>query len=365
MAQTTGIQLSKVYIDKEMEDAALAAMRSGNYILGKQVEAFESEFAAFMGSQIAIAVASGTAALQLSLQALGVKPGDEIIVPSHTAFPSIEPIFHCGAIPVFVDIDASYTIDPTLIEEKITSRTVGIVPVHLYGQPVDLKPILALAKAKNLFVLEDCAQGHNAEYQGKKVGTFGIAGCFSFYPSKNMTVCGDGGMIITNDAALARRIRMLRNHGRESKYEHEIVGYNLRFNEMQAAIGRLQLKKLDWFSDRRRALADQYDRSLPKTMAQVPERFEGRKPVYHLYVIEHENREALAKHLKAASIQTGVHYPVPNHLQPAVRNRMSTTALPKTERACNRILSLPMYPELTENEVERVCATVRSFGSGA
>lgn len=279
------IQLSKAYVDEEIKKKILEVVDSGWYILGQNSKELEKEFANFVGTKQAVLTSSGTSAIYLSLLASGVKKGDEIIVPSHTAFPTVEPIFHCGAKPVFIDIDDTYTIDPQKIEKKITKKTVGILPVHLYGHPVDLDKIKEIADKHNLFIIEDCCQAHGALYKNKRVGSIGKTGCFSFYPSKNMTVYGDGGIITTNDDSIAEKCRMLRDHGRKSKYEHEIVGYNLRFNEIQAVVGRAQLQKLDEFNRKRRENAKLYNELLKGVPVVTPTEAEWAKAVYHLYVI--------------------------------------------------------------------------------
>ncbi|MEI9479411.1 MAG: DegT/DnrJ/EryC1/StrS family aminotransferase [Deltaproteobacteria bacterium] len=359
------VPLSKPYVDEEMKQKVLEVIDSGQYILGGQCKSFETEFAKFIGTKHAVLTSSGTSALFLSLKAMGVGPGDEVLVPSLTAFPTIEPVFHVGAQPVFIDIDDVFGVDVKHIEKVIASRkqkVKAIVPVHLYGHPVDLDPILDLAKRHGLLVLEDCCQAHGAKYKGKRVGSMGVAGCFSFYPSKNLTVFGDGGVLVTNDDTIAATCRMLRDHGRKEKYEHELVGYNLRFNEIQAAVGRLQLKRLDGFNESRRQLARWYNEGLAGTPVITPKVKEWAEPVFHLYVIQTDKRDALADYLKGKEVQTGIHYPIPNHQQPAVRNTLGVQPkLEKTEVAAGKILSLPMYPELKKEQVDYVCAMVKEF----
>lgn len=364
------VPLSKPYVDQEMRQKVLDVIDSGQYILGGQCKPFEKEFAAYIGTKHAVLTSSGTSALFLSLKALGVGPGDAILVPSHTAFPTIEPVFHVGAQPIFIDIDDTYGMDVKQVEKVIASgpskpgggKIKGIIPVHLYGHPVDLDPLLDLAKRNGLFLLEDCCQAHGAKYKGKRVGSMGVAGCFSFYPSKNLTVFGDGGIMVTSDDTIAATCRMLRDHGRKEKYEHELVGYNLRFNEIQAAVGRLQLKRLDGFNESRRRLAGLYNQGLAGTSVITPKVKEWAEPVFHLYVIQTEKRDGLADYLEGKEIQTGIHYPIPNHQQPAVRKTMgSQPKLEKTEAAAAKILSLPMYPELRKDQVDYVCAAVREF----
>ncbi len=359
------IPLSRVYIDDAIKQRILAAVDSQNYILGKECDAFEKELAAHTGVKHCVLSSSWTAAVHLLLLALKIKPGDEILVPSHTAFPSIEPIIHVGAKPIFMDVDESYTMDVNQIEAHLTPRTVGIMPVHLYGHPADIVRVKAIAQKRGLFWIEDCAQAHGATWNGGKVGSHGTFGAFSFFPSKNLTVFGDGGCITTNDPAIADRIRMLRNHGRKDKYIHELVGFNLRFNEIQAAVGREQLKHLDDFNAKRRqAVAWYRERLRDFHPVKLPIVREGCEPVYHMFVVQVENREGLAKHLKEKGIGTGVHYPVPNHKQPAITALYSDIPkLPVTERIVDRILSLPIFPALKEEEVDRVCQEIKSFYS--
>jgi perosamine synthetase len=357
------IPLSRVYIDDAIKQRILAAVDSQNFILGKECEVFEKELAAYTGVQHCVLSSSWTAGVYLLLLALGVKPGDEILVPSHTAFPSIEPMIHLGAKPIFIDVDETYTVDVDLLESKINSRTVGILPVHLYGHAANIDRIKAIAEKNKLFWIEDCAQAQGATWRGKQVGGHAPYGAFSFFPSKNLTVFGDGGCITTNDAAVAEKIRMLRNHGRKDKYLHEMVGFNLRFNEMQAAVGREQLKHLDDFNARRRQAVEWYrERLSDLPQIKLPVVREHAVPVYHMFVVQVEQRDALAKHLKEQGIGTGVHYPVPNHKQPAITNLYKDIPkLPVTEKIVDRILSLPIFPHLKEEEVDFVCAQMKAF----
>jgi perosamine synthetase len=356
------IPLSRAHVTDEMKSAVLSAIDSGRFILGPETRAFEEEFAAAIGTRHAIAVSNGTSAIQLTLLALGAGPGDEVLVPSHTAFPTVEAVFETGATPVFVDIDATYTVDPADLEAKITPRTVGMVPVNLYGHPVDVAAMRRIADRHGLFWIEDSCQSHGATMGGRTVGSFGDAGAFSFYPSKNLTVFGDGGMVTTDRDDLAGKIRRLRDHGRSDKYTHEVVGYNMRFNEIQAAVGRVQLRHLPEYSRRRRELARGYSDALAGIVETPPEP-DGGEAVYHLYVIQTDARDALAAYLKTHGIETGVHYPLPNHRQPATlgRVRPAPPALPVTERIASRILSLPMFYELSDADRDFVAAQVRAF----
>jgi dTDP-4-amino-4,6-dideoxygalactose transaminase len=355
------IPLSKCFVNPEVEEAALRALRSGQYILGNECRAFEAELAAHTGVQHCILGSSWTLIVYMLHLAQGIKPGDEIIVPSHTAFPTMEPLIHCGAKPVFADIDDTFCMDPAHVETLITPRTVGIIPVHLYGHPADLDRLFAIAAKHKLWLLEDCAQAHGASYNGKRVGSMGFAGAYSFFPSKNLTVLGDGGCICTNDSALAEKVRMFRNHGRKDKYHHEFAGFNVRFNEIQGAIGRVMLKHLDEFNDNRRAIAALYTKRLSGLVKTPPER-PGSKAVYHMYVVRASRRDELQKFLKENAIETGIHYPVPNHQQPAITSKFGPVpALPRTEQAVKEILSLPIHGTMTLDAANAVCDAVAKF----
>lgn len=354
------IPLSRPPVDDELKQAVLAAIDSRQYILGPECNAFEAELARYVGVRHCVLSNSATAALWLSLRAFGVKAGDEILVPSHTAFPTIEAICFADATPVFVDVDEWYTLDVVDAASKATPRTVGIVPVHLYGQPVDVAAVQELASRLGVWLLEDCAQAHGAAWSGTRVGSFGRAGVFSFYPSKNLTVMGDGGAIVTNDDEVAARCRRLRDHGRLNKDVHSEVGFNLRFNDIQAAIGRVLLRRLDSMNERRRALAARYDTALAGLPLALPRTRPDARHVYHLYVVRTPRRQELAAHLKAQGIQTGVHYPVASHRQPAVE-RFMPGALPRTDRLVNEILTLPLSAGHTDGEIDTVADAVRSF----
>jgi len=356
----TSIPLSRPPVDDEIKQAVLAAIDSRQYILGPQCREFEAELAAYVGVRHCVLSNSATAGLWLTLRALGVKAGDEILVPSHTAFPTIEAICFAEATPVFVDADPYHTMDPADAAAKATPRTIGVMPVHLYGQPVDLDATRELASRLGVWVLEDCAQAHGAAWHGKKVGGFGRAGVFSFYPSKNLTVMGDGGAIVTADDEIAGRCRQLRDHGRLNKDVHAEVGFNLRFNDIQAAIGRVLLRRLDAMNDHRRALAARYTAALAGLPLGLPMERPGARHVYHLYVVRTSRRTELAAFLKSRGIQTGIHYPVPTHRQPAVE-RFAGPALPQTERLVDEILTLPISAGHTDAEIDIVVAAVREF----
>ena len=357
------IPLSKCFLNQEVKDAAMRALESGQYILGKECKAFEEELAAHTGAKFCVLGSSWTMIVYMLHLAMGLKPGDEIIVPSHTAFPTMEPLIHCGAVPIFADVDDTYGMNPAQVEALITPRTVGIIPVHLYGHPVDLDPILEIATRRKIWVIEDCAQAQGAKYKGKTVGSMGYVSAFSFYPSKNLTVLGDGGCICTNDSALAEKVRMLRNHGRKDKYLHEMAGFNVRFNEIQAAIGRVALRNLDQLNAHRRKIAAIYNERL-RSVAVTPPEKHWASAVYHMYVIQVDRRDELARFLKERGIETGVHYPVPNHQQPGVTSRFQNIPLlPVTEEIAGRILSLPMHGEMDPATAGVVCDAVLEFAA--
>ena len=363
----SAIPLSRVHQSETIDRRILQVVKGGNYILGPECKAFEQELASYFGVKHVVLSSSWTAAVHLLHIAQGLKSGDEILVPSLTAFPSIEPMIHVGAKPVFCDIDDTYTIDPDDARRRVTKRTVGILPVHLYGRPANIDAMKQIASEHGLWIIEDCAQSHGAKWKGKRAGSFTEHAAFSFYPSKNLTVYGDGGAIATASDEIAQKVRMLRNHGRKDKYLHEKVGFNLRFNEIQAAVGREQLKVLDELNAGRRRAAAWYRRGLTGVAGVTlpPDDRDGvTESVYHMFVIRldnHDAREALARTLKEQGIESGVHYPVPNHLQPAITDLYGPAVkLPRTEDYVKRILSLPMFPSLSEQEVVRVCDAIKS-----
>jgi dTDP-4-amino-4,6-dideoxygalactose transaminase len=354
------VPLSRPPVDDEIKAAVLAAIDSRQYILGPECRAFEQEFARYLGTRHAVLTSSATAAIWMALKAFGVKSDDEVLVPSHTAFPTVEAVCFAGATPIFVDVDESYTVDLADAAAKVSPRTVGFVPVHLYGHPADLDGIRRLCSERSLWLLEDCAQAHGAAWQGRKVGSFGRAGVFSFYPSKNLTVMGDGGLLVTDDDDVAARCRRLRDHGRVNKDVHAEVGFNLRFNDIQAAIGRVLLRRLDAMNDQRRALAARYTAGLAGLPLGLPLERPGARHVYHLYVVRTPRRTELAAFLKARGVQTGIHYPVATHKQPAVEH-FAGPALPETERLVDEILTLPISAGHTEAEIDTVVTGVREF----
>ena len=348
----------------EIDQAIHRVLDSGWYILGEEVRAFEAEFAAYVGVKFAIGVGSGTEALHLALRACDIGPGDEVITVSHTAVATVAAIELCGATPVLVDIDADrYTLDPEKLPGLLTPRTKAIVPVHLYGQPAEMAPTLEIAHQHGLKVIEDCAQAHGATYQGQRVGSWGDLGCFSFYPTKNLGALGDGGMVVTDDAALAEKARLMREYGWAERYVSHIRGWNSRLDELQAAVLRVKLRCLDGDNAARARLATLYNQLLADTDLTLPVEHPGSNHVYHLYVIRTKRRDELQAFLREQGIGTLVHYPVPVHLQPAYRGRLSgSNDLPETERAAREVLSLPMYPELAESDVKVVAEAMLKFG---
>jgi len=349
-------------------DAAIArVLQGGRYILGEEVDAFEKEFAAYVGTTKALGVGSGTEALHLALAACGVRAGDEVVTVSHTAVATVAAIELCGARAMFVDIRAdTFTIDPTKIEAVITPRTKAIVPVHLYGHPAAIGDVVAIARRHGLRVVEDCAQAHGASVGGRKVGTWGDVGCFSFYPTKNLGAIGDGGAVVTSDTAVAHRMRLLREYGWSERYVSAIPGWNTRLDELQAAILRVKLRHLDTDNDSRRRIAALYAAALRGSGVRLPQESPGAHAVYHLYVIRSSRRDALIAHLKAADIAALIHYPVPVHAQPAYSEWLPAgVSLPETERAAREVISLPIYPELEDAQVEMVTRAVHRFGDAS
>ncbi len=347
----------------EIDAAVRACLESGWYILGENVRAFEAEFARYIGVPNAVGVGSGTEALHAALSACGVGAGDEVITVAHTAVATVAAIEMTGATPVLVDIDpVSYTIDARQLEPAITARTKAIVPVHLYGRPADLAPILEAAARHGIRVIEDCAQAHGARYRGRRVGSWGDIACFSFYPTKNLGAIGDGGMVVTGDAELARKVRLLREYGWAERYVSHVAGWNSRLDELQAAVLRVKLRHLDEDNAKRARVAALYDEQLADGAVALPGRPDDGVHVYHLYVVRSTRRDELRAFLKTREIEALVHYPVPVHLQPAYAGRLrGADRLPATECAAAQVLSLPLYPELSDQEIYRVTSAMREF----
>ena len=333
------------------------------YIQGPYVQAFETAFASQHGVTHAAGCSNGTTALSLALEAAGVGPGDEVITTSYTFIATAESILHLGAIPVFVDIEpGTYNIDPRLIRQAITPRTKAIVPVHLYGTPCSMDSLQEIAEQNDLEIVEDCAQAHLAKFKEQAVGSFGRAGSFSFYPSKNLGACGDAGMVVSNDDETIWRVKKLLDHGRETKYLHDIVGYNRRMDGMQAAILSVKLRYLEDWTARRREIAAFYDARLKPAGFQVIEPPENTEPVYHLYVVQVANRDETAAALSENGIGFGIHYPTPLHVQPSMQTLgYKTGSFPVTESSADRVISLPMCGELAEESIDRVCQVFTSI----
>ena len=347
-------------IKAEIDEAIAKVFAKGWFILGEQVEAVEKEFADYCGVKYGVGVGSGTEALHLALLAVGLEPGDEVITVANTAVPTIAAIEFAGGHPVFVDIETdTYNIDVTKIESAITGKTKVILPVHLYGHPAEMSTILEIGAKYGLKIVEDCAQAHGALYHGKKVGTLGHLGCFSFYPSKNLGAYGDGGMVVTSDSELAERVRLLRNYGQTKRYQHEIRGFNSRLDEIQAAILRVKLRKLDGWNELRRRKAASYKQLIDADTYVLPEERANCHHVYHLYVIRHKNRDGLRQYLVAKGINTEIHYPVPINQQKAYKDLCFS--LPRTEICMSQILSLPMYPELEDESIELVADALNNY----
>jgi perosamine synthetase len=363
---TRAIPLANPQFDQKMLEAAMNALQNERFVLGEDVFKFEEEFARYVGTKYAVSTSSGTNALQIAMLALGISNGDEVVTSAFSFIASANAILHAGATAVFADIDAKdLNIDPKEIRLKVTKRLKALLPVHLYGYPCNMKEITNIAEDHGLKVVEDACQAHGAEYAGHKAGSIGDVGCFSFYPSKNMTVCGDGGMIVTNDEDVARLAAKLRDCGRKSQYEHDVVGYTSRLNTVNAAIGRVQLKRLDEWNKMRVQTAALYDKLLADVEeVGCPHKGDSSfKPVYHLYAIKAKRRNELREYLQGKGVSCGVHYPLPIPLQPVYKQlyKFKTGEYPMSELASKKCLSLPIYPGLSEGDVEYVCSSIREF----
>jgi len=347
--------------EKSIDTVVKRVLSSGYFILGNEVKEFENKFAAYIGAKHAIGIGNGLEALQIALMALNIGPGDEVITTSLSAVATALSIKAVGARPIFADIDGYFHIDPVSIEKNITSKTKAIIPVHLYGQPADMAKIMEIAHKYNLYVIEDCAQAHGAEFAGQKVGTFGTFGCFSFYPTKNLGTFGDGGAITTNDEKLDEKCRMLRNYGQKNRYEHEIAGINSRLDEIQAAILSVLLPNLDENNKKRRKIAENYHAQLSGLKKiHLPKIREKTKHIFHLFVIESDERDKLQDFLKQKEIDSLIHYPIPIHKQKCFAE-YNSLSLPVTEDKVSKILSLPVHPYLEDNEVDAICQAIRKF----
>ena len=346
-------------INKEIMPAIRRVLKSGWYILGDEVSKFEQEFSKYVGGRFGVGVNSGSDALYLAVKALGVSRGDEVITVAHTMISTVDAITRNGAKPVFVDVDPStYVMDASRIEAKISKKTKAIIPVHLYGHPVDMDPLTELAKKYGLYVIEDACQAHGSRYKGAIVGSIGDIGCFSFYPTKNLGAYGDGGLLVTNDEEIASNLTKIRNYGQSKRYYHDFVGMNSRLDEIQAGVLRAKLHHLDQWNEKRRNLAKLYSELLSNSGVITPIEKEYAKHVYHLYVVRHKQRDKLQSYLLNHGIQTLIHYPIPVHAQKAY---MVPVKLSVTEKICKEVLSLPINPWLKENEVTTICKYINKY----
>jgi dTDP-4-amino-4,6-dideoxygalactose transaminase len=342
----------------EIDAAVLDALESSQFILGPNVAAFEQEVAGYLGANHAVAVASGTDALHLALLAAGIGPGDEVITSTFTFIATAEAVRYVGATPVFVDIDSrTFNIDPVQVERAITPRTRAVIPVHLFGQPAHLKAITQICDRHGLLLIEDCAQSFGATADGRKTGTYGAAGCYSFFPSKNLGCYGDGGLVVCKTEEMADRLRMLRNHGSRQRYHHETIGYNSRLDEIQAAILRVKLRRIDEFNEGRRRVASLYNEIL-WDMVQTPLIDGNGLHVYHQYTVMTNHRELLMDRLAKAGIASAIYYPMPLHRQPVFADAYSDAILPVAEHVASRCMSLPIYPEMPEESIRLVAETI-------
>jgi len=348
-------------IKSEIDAAIARVIENTSFVLGREVENFEEQFAAYVGAKYCVGVNSGTAAIQLALLACNIGTGDEVIVPANTFFATAEAVSNAGATPVFIDVDpVSYNIDPARVEAAITPKTRAIIPVHLYGQAADLDPVLEIASRHRLRMIEDAAQAHGTTYHGRRVGAIGHAGCFSFYPGKNLGAYGEGGAVVTDDEGVAAQIRLLRDHGASRKYHHDIVGFNLRLEGIQGAVLAAKLPFLDRWNDFRRRHAATYRTLLAGSGLGLPAELDYGRHVYHLFVVQAEDRDGLHRKLEGRGIQTGMHYPVPLHLQRAYSFLgYQTGDFPVSEQLSAGLLSLPMFPELTSDQIDYVARCIR------
>ena len=348
-------------IKSEIDSAIENIITKSAFVGGEEVRLFETEFAAYCEARGCVGVGNGTDALYLTLRALGIGAGDEVVTVAHTFIATSEAISMTGATPIFIDVtEDTMLMDPSLIEAAITPKTKAVVPVHLYGQSCDMDAIMQIARKHGLKVVEDAAQAHGGRWRGQRVGSIGDAATFSFYPGKNLGAFGDGGAVVSQDEDLIERIRMLANHGRLEKYTHKMEGVNSRLDGMQAAILRVKLRRLDEWNARRRQIADAYRDQLTGHGLTLPTVHENAETVWHLFVVRTGERERLQSLLKEEGIATGIHYPVPLHEQPAYEDRRASYSLPVTERAAREVVSLPMYPELSQEQIEAVCNAVTS-----
>jgi len=364
MVEVPFVDLAAQYstIREEIDEAISRVLSDTGFILGRDLSLFEEEFAAYCGAENAVGVDSGTSALELALRAYGVGPGDQVITVANTFIATVLAISYTGATPVLVDIDPqTYTMDPDLFQAAITTQTRAVIPVHLYGQPADMDAILEIARCHRLVVIEDACQAHGARYRGRRVGSLGDAAAFSFYPAKNLGAYGDGGMVVSDDQEVASFVRMARNYGQSEKHHHLFIGFNRRLDTLQAAALRVKLKHLDAWNAARRRHAQRYGELLADGPVVLPTEADYAESVYHLYVVRASDRDRLQRSLDERGISTGIHYPVPVHLQPAYRDLgYERGSFPVTEECAGQILSLPMYAELTAKAMEYVAQTIKA-----
>lgn len=354
-------------VKEEVNAAIQGVLDTCQFTLGSEVLAFEQEFADYCSAKHGVGVNTGTSALHLALLAAGVGPGDEVITVPFTFVATISAIDYTGATPVLIDIDpVTFTMDPKALEAAITERTKAIIPVHLYGQSADMDPILEIAKRYGLTVIEDACQAHGAEYKGRRAGSMGHMACFSFYPGKNLGAYGEGGMVVTDDPEFARTIRMLRDWGAEKKYHHVLKGYNFRMEGIQGAVLRVKLRRLEAWTEARRTAAAHYDRLFAGSGVMTPKAMSYARHVYHIYAIRTDHRQAWQEALLAQGIQTGIHYPTPVHLLPAFAELgYRAGQFPHSEQAARQVLSLPMFPELTQGQCEEVVSAIKNLAEGS
>ena len=358
---------SKVSVTEGMRESVNEVFDSGIFTSGEKVREFEKKFSEYCGIKHAVAVSNGTIAIELVLKSLEIGKGDEVIVPSHTTMPTVEPVLHVGAKPIFADcLEDTYNINPKEVIKKIGKKTKAVIAVHLYGNPADLDELAEICEKKKIYLIEDCAQAQGSRYNGKHVGTFGIAGCFSFYPTKNLTVCGEGGMIITNDDKIAKKSRMMASHGEDGRYNHVILGGNYRLGEIPSAIGIKQLEMLESFVDRRREIAGIYNESFGDNKKIIlPKETKNSKHSYHLYVIrvKKEIRDKIIEKMKENNVFLGIHYPTPVHQQIVIKNmkNLKPSKLKTTEKIVKEIISLPMYPLLKDEDARMIAEKIKKI----
>lgn len=350
-------------IKSEIDNAIAGILERTEFVQGKSTDEFEKQFAEYNNMKYCISCSSGTAALHLSLLSIGILPGDEVILPVNTFIATAEAVSHCGATPVFVDINENdYLMDTELFEKAITKKTKVVIPVHLYGQPANIQEILRIADKHSIKAVEDCAQSHGATFLGRKTGSFGLVNAFSFYPGKNLGAYGEAGAILTNDEKISLHIKKLRDHGAIKKYEHDFIGYNYRMGGLQGAILSVKLKYIDEWNNKRITIASRYRKEMADLPMQLPICGDNKKHVYHLFVIQVEDRANVINYLKQNNIGIGIHYPVPLHLTKAYEYLGCKKGdFPVIESICNKIISLPMFPEITDDEIVYVCSNLREI----